>query len=1101
MIDDTPSVPPPLLNSDIAAATLSTLLECTAEIVIILAPDQTIRFASPTLTNLLGHPPSLVVNRSIYEFVHQDDHDPLQQHLATLIDYQCQRQPIRVRLQHVEGGWRIFEFRCCNYRPQAAVEGIVISGYDVTALLAADYALRNNQLRYHQLLELAPMLIMISSFPEGIIRYCNPTGARIFGVADPAELINQPFTAFLSGEEHHLIRERRNMLRNGQLLQPVRYHIYARDQVVRVVEVQGVLIEGTGETQVLTIGHDVTDRVEAERQLNLRARVLSQIHEAVIVTDRSGVIVYLNEMAAYLYGVQPEAMIDQPLSRLFTAEPLPYQPMQPAVQSVSTGWRGELIHRLPDGRAIIVDVSIDPLYHDELANGGTLIVVRDITARKQAEERLRLLESVVVNTNDAVIILDAEPLHAPGPFIRYANAACSRLTGYATNELIGRSLRILHGPATDLATLHHLWVAMEQQQPVRLELLYYTRAGEPIWVDLSLSPVTDEYGKATHFIALHRDISAHKLATFLEHDRSDILALLLQHAPVTAVLDRLVNLIERQRPNWLVWAELDGYAAAASKPLADAAELIGSRLRQIMARHNPKKPITFDLRTHGDQLGHLSVSGGWIWPLPKANGMLAIFHQQSDWSSESDQTLLRVATELFNLIADHANLNAQLHYQVRYDALTGLPNRNLLQERIELALRDARERRHIVALLFIDLDGFKQVNDSLGHPIGDRFLKHVSNAFAACARPQDTLGRMGGDEFLLLMPDLPDARLADIAAQRLLDALQTPFLHDGHELRLTASIGISLFPRDGVDVVSLLKNADSAMHRAKELKRSGFLHYRPEHSRRAHTRLALEAQLRHAIERGELAVYYQPQYDLVSEGIISVEALVRWHHPQRGPIAPSEFVPIAEQSDLIIEIGSWVLREACRQAMVWQQAGYPLLRISVNVSARQLLRPEFVAEVAAVLHTTGLPAQYLELEITEGVMLDDPIYAARQIDQLRHMGVRIALDDFGTGYSSLAYLRQLRLDALKIDQAFVRAIDEQHGMVTNSRALLRAIINLAHSLGLAVVAEGVETDEQRAALLSMGCDVLQGYLIAHPIPADEVWPTIMRLQGRHPPTD
>ncbi|WP_299756407.1 EAL domain-containing protein [uncultured Chloroflexus sp.] len=1101
MIDDTPSVPPPLLNCDIAAATLSTLLECTAEIVIILAPDQTIRFASPTLTNLLGHPPSLVVNRSIYEFVHQDDHDPLQQHLATLIDYQCQRQPIRVRLQHVEGGWRIFEFRCCNYRPQAAVEGIVISGYDVTALLAADYALRNNQLRYHQLLELAPMLIMISSFPEGIIRYCNPTGARIFGVADPAELINQPFTAFLSGEEHHLIRERRNMLRNGQLLQPVRYHIYARDQVVRVVEVQGVLIEGTGETQVLTIGHDVTDRVEAERQLNLRARVLSQIHEAVIVTDRSGVIVYLNEMAAYLYGVQPEAMIDQPLSRLFTAEPLPYQPMQPAVQSVSTGWRGELIHRLPDGRAIIVDVSIDPLYHDELANGGALIVVRDITARKQAEERLRLLESVVVNTNDAVIILDAEPLHAPGPFIRYANAACSRLTGYATNELIGRSLRILHGPATDLATLHHLWVAMEQQQPVRLELLYYTRAGEPIWVDLSLSPVTDEYGKATHFIALHRDISAHKLATFLEHDRSDILALLLQHAPVTAVLDRLVNLIERQRPNWLVWAELDGYAAAASKPLADAAELIGSRLRQIMARHNPKKPITFDLRTHGDQLGHLSVSGGWIWPLPKANGMLAIFHQQSDWSSESDQTLLRVATELFNLIADHANLNAQLHYQVRYDALTGLPNRNLLQERIELALRDARERRHIVALLFIDLDGFKQVNDSLGHPIGDRFLKHVSNAFAACARPQDTLGRMGGDEFLLLMPDLPDARLADIAAQRLLDALQTPFLHDGHELRLTASIGISLFPRDGVDVVSLLKNADSAMHRAKELKRSGFLHYRPEHSRRAHTRLALEAQLRHAIERGELAVYYQPQYDLVSEGIISVEALVRWHHPQRGPIAPSEFVPIAEQSDLIIEIGSWVLREACRQAMVWQQAGYPLLRISVNVSARQLLRPEFVAEVAAVLHTTGLPAQYLELEITEGVMLDDPIYAARQIDQLRHMGVRIALDDFGTGYSSLAYLRQLRLDALKIDQAFVRAIDEQHGMVTNSRALLRAIINLAHSLGLAVVAEGVETDEQRAALLSMGCDVLQGYLIAHPIPADEVWPTIMRLQGRHPPTD
>lgn len=1098
-MDDTAAVPAPQINDDVAAATLATILECIAEIVIIVTPEHIIRFVSPTFTKQLAHPPALVIKHSLYEFVHPDDCQLLRHHLDQLA--QCQPQPIRVRLQHAEGGWRIFELRCCNRQHQAEVGGIILCGYDVTALLAAAHALRAGELRYRQLLELAPLLIMISSFPEGIIRYCNPAGARIFGVADPAELINQPITEFIAAEEHALMRERRQALRNGQTLKPARYHIYARDQVVRMVEVQGTLLEGSGEAQVLTIGYDVTDRVEAERQLNLRARVLSQINEAVIVTDRGGAIVYLNEMAAHLYGVQAEMVIGQPLSCLFTAEPLPYQSAQPAEPLLGTGWRGELIHRLPDGRALVVDVSVDPLYHDELAHGGTLIVARDVTARKQAEERLRLLESVVVHTNDAVIILDAALIQTPGPFIRYANAACSQLTGYATNELIGRSLRILHGPATDPVALNNLWQAMERQQPTRLELLYYTRAGEPIWVDLSLSPVHDERGCATHFIALHRDISAQKLAAFLDHDRSEILALLLQHAPVTSVLNRLVTLIERQRPHWLVWAELDGQAAAASKPLASEATQIGPLLRQIIARHHQKTPITVDLRQYWDQLRHLRVSSGWIWPLAKTNGALAIFYQPTDWLSESDHALLRVITDLFNLIADHAHLNAQLHYQVRYDALTGLPNRNLLQERIELALRDAREQRHIVALLFIDLDGFKQVNDSLGHPIGDRFLKHVSQAFAACVRPQDTLGRMGGDEFLLLMPDLPDARLADIAAQRLLEALQAPYFHEGQELRLTASIGISLFPRDGVDVVTLLKNADSAMHRAKELNRSGFLHYRPEHSRRAHVRLALETQLRRAIERHELVVYYQPQYDLMSESITSLEALVRWHHPQRGPISPGEFVPIAEESDLIVEIGSWVLREACRQAVAWQQTGYPLLRISVNVSARQLLRPEFVAEVAAVLNTTGLPAQYLELEITEGVMLDDPIYAARQIDQLRHMGVRIALDDFGTGYSSLAYLRQLRLDALKIDQAFVRAIDEQQSMVTNSRSLLRAIINLAHSLGLAVVAEGVETEEQRTALLSMGCDVLQGYLIAHPIPADEVWPTILRLQGRHTPTD
>lgn len=1087
---------------DDISTTWQGLLKCITEIIVILDVDYTIRFVNQSFITLLNYEPIAILNHQFSELVHPEESAVVEQHLSQLVAGQCQPQPFRVRLQHHDGSWRIFELRLCNRQQYPGINGIVLSGYDITPLLAADYALRSHDVRYRQLLELAPMMIIISSLPDGMIRYCNPAGARIFGVTTPEELLNRPLTEFLSADEHAIMWQRRQVLRNGQPLSPMRYHIYARDHVVRTVEIQGVLIEGAGELQVLSFGYDITDRIEAERRLHLQVHVLSQISEAVIVTDRSGAIIYLNDMAGYLYGVNPAEVLDQPLSRLFVAEPLPAQTVEWNPLSHTPGWRGELLHRLPDGRTMIVDVSIDPLHHDELANGGTLIVVRDITSRKQVEERLRLFESVVIHTNDAVLILDAEPLYSPGPFIRYANAACSRLTGYATHELIGRSLRILHGPATDVMSLHTLWQAMEQRKPIRLELLYYTRIGEPIWVDLSLSPVTDDYGQTTHFMALHRDISAQKLAMFLEHDRSEILALLLQHSPVSTVLAKLVELIERQRPHWLVWVGIDGYATASSERLLDEAERLEARIRQLLAHHHrTTTPISINVHTHWTDLSQYGVTGCWLWPLAGDDGALAIFHTQTDWMPERDQLLLRVITDLLNLIADHTRLNAQLHYQVRYDALTGLPNRHLLQERIELALRDARERRHTVALLFIDLDGFKQVNDSLGHPIGDRFLKHVSQAFATCVRPQDTLGRMGGDEFLLLMPDLPDPRLADIAAQRLLDALQTPYIHEGQELRLTASIGISLFPRDGVDSVTLLKNADSAMHRAKEFKRSGFLHYRPEHSRRAHTRLALEVQLRRAIERQQLMVYYQPQYDLVTEQVASVEALVRWHHPQRGLIPPGEFVPIAEESDLIIEIGSWVLREACRQVMAWHKAGYPLLRISVNVSARQLLRPEFVSEVAAILHSSGLPANWLELEITEGVMLNDPIYAARQIDQLRQLGVRIALDDFGTGYSSLAYLRQLRLDALKIDQAFVRAIDEQSSMVTNSRALLRAIINLAHSLGLVVIAEGVETPEQRSALISMGCDILQGYLFAHPLPPDEVWPTILRLQNGRAPTN
>jgi len=1085
------------LNNSSVSEALRTFAECLTETVIILAPDYTIQFINTAVSTLLGYESAALLNRSFCQLIHPDDYVIVRRYLDQLAVGQCGAQPLRVRLRHDDGSWRIFELHICHHQNQAPINGIVLSGYDITALLAADYALSNNEIRYRQLLELMPMLIVISSYSEGLIRYCNPAGARMFGVSDPAEVLNCPLTEFLSAEEHTRMWRRRQELQNGETLKPARYHIYARDQVVRVVEVQGIIIENSGELQVLSFGFDVSDRIEAERQLNLRAKVLAQINEAVIVTDRSGAIIYLNEMAANLYGVRPEEVIDQPLSRLFTAEPLPYQSYEHPSWNTTLhrGWRGELLHRLPNGRTMIVDVSIDPLYDDELASGGALIVVRDITSRKQAEERLRLLESVIVNTNDAVLILDAEPLQAPGPFIRYANAACTHLTGYATQELIGRSLRILHGPATDPTTLTMLWQAMERQQTIRLEILYYSRAGEPIWVDMSLSPVTNERHQTTHFIALHRDISAQKLASFLEHDRSEILALLLQHSPVNTVLTKLVELIERQRPHWLVWTGIDGHTSVFSKRLSEAAEQIELRIRQLLAHAHHSRPIPIDLRTHWTDLCHYGVTGCWLWPLAGTKGALAIFHTQTEWMSERDQVLLRVVTDLLSLIADHNRLNTQLRYQERYDTLTGLPNRHLLQERIDLALHDAREHRRTVALLFIDLDGFKQINDSLGHPTGDRFLKHVSQVFATCVRPQDTLGRMGGDEFLLLMPDLPDARLADMAAYHLLEALQTPYLQEGQELRLTASIGISLFPRDGVDSMTLLKNAESAMHRAKETKRNGFLHYRPEHSRRAHNRLALEVQLRRAIERHELKVYYQPQYDLVSERIVSVEALVRWHHPQRGPISPGEFIPIAEQSDLIVDIGSWVLREACRQTMEWHQAGYPLLRMSVNISARQLLRPEFIAEVAAIIHTTGLPANCLELEITEGVMLDDPMYAAHQIDQLHQIGVRVVLDDFGTGYSSLAYLRQLPLDALKIDQAFVRAIDEQNQMVTNSRALLRAIINLAHSLGLAVIAEGVETPEQRIALASMGCDILQGYLFAPPLPAAEVWPTILRLQG------
>jgi len=519
-----------------------------------------------------------------------------------------------------------------------------------------------------------------------------------------------------------------------------------------------------------------------------------------------------------------------------------------------------------------------------------------------------------------------------------------------------------------------------------------------------------------------------------------------------------LNLVAERMTGW-AWQE------AAGLPMAEVFRIIDAESRETT-------PNPMELAVANDRVMNLPANCILVrrdgFESPIEDSVAPIHNREGEATG---------AVIVFRDVSAARAMSLQMSHSAQHDFLTGLPNRMLFNDRVNQAIALAPRHMKKVAVLFLDLDGFKHINDSLGHPVGDKLLQSIALRLVNCVRAADTVSRQGGDEFVVLLSEVAQAEDAAITARRMLQAVAEAHGVDHHDLHVTTSIGLSIYPDDGLDAETLIKNADTAMYQAKENGRQSYQFFKPAMNVRAVERQSIEESLRRAVEREEFTLHYQPKISLATGEITGAEALIRWTHPTRGAVSPAQFIPVAEDCGLILPIGKWVLREACRQARAWMDAGLPLRSVAVNISAMEFRQEEFLRGVFAILEETGLHPRCLELELTESVLMKHVDSTESILKALRARGVQVAVDDFGTGYSSLSYLRRFPIDALKIDQSFVRQITS----APDETSIVTAIISMGRSLKLRVVAEGVETQQELAFLQAHHCDEAQGYYFSRPV--------------------
>ncbi len=818
--------------------------------------------------------------------------------------------------------------------------------------------------------------------------------------------------------------------------------------------------------------YDISRYKEAQRALaeskeNLRT-ILDNVHEAIFIHGLDGTILDVNKKMLEMYGVTREKALGLSIKDDYSAPGSPVEVLPLLWERIIAGesrlfeWKAR---RPRDGSTFDAEVFLRKitLRHRDVI----LAAVRDITERKNAEEMLRKahdelearvrertaelaasnerLRSVLSSITDAYFSIDSRGR------IAELNAAAERLFGHPAHRFLGKRIEEACPEAEGSELYRQCRAAMEERRPAHFEGLL---PASGLWVEMHMYP-----GEG-RFDVYFRDITGRKRdeAALRESERSK--QLIMDSVPA------LIAYVDRDQRYRFVNRQ---YAAYHHRP---ALEILGRHIREVLG----------EARYHAIEEHLKAALKG-----EKVSYERAVSHEEKERYLQveyvphrgEDGSIVGIFAFMHD-ITETKRAEEFMRHQASHDLLTGLPNRALFLDHLTLELAQSHRTRRILAVLFLDLDRFKEVNDTLGHNAGDQLLREVAGRLKACLRESDTVARIGGDEFNILLTDIERVESVAVTVRKIISVFRKPFFIKGRNLSVTASIGVSLYPDDGSNAEVLIRNADTAMYHAKERGRNNYRFYNPDMSARDAERTLIEKDLRHMMERGEWVLYYQPQIEISTRRIISAEALLRWKHPERGLLVPAQFLPQTEETGLITPLGETVLRTACAQNRKWQDAGYPPLRITVNLSARQFRQPDIAETVEKILHDTCLSPEFLELEIAESAAMQSIEYTAETLNKLSATGVRVSLDDFGTGCSSLRNLKKLPLRKIKIDKTLIEELTRD----PDYRTIVSAVITMAHSLSLDVAAEGVETDEQLSFLASSRCDEAQGYLFNRPLPPE-----------------
>ncbi|HBM35453.1 MAG TPA: GGDEF domain-containing protein [Sulfuricurvum sp.] len=673
------------------------------------------------------------------------------------------------------------------------------------------------------------------------------------------------------------------------------------------------------------------------------------------------------------------------------------------------------------------------------------------------EEKNKLFVSREIQSGAIEFSADAIITKSLSGIIQTWNTASENLFGYTADEAIGRSVSILYLPSSESKENDNIAQIKDGASFKQYETVFMTKNGSYVNASVTLSPIKDSNNTIIGLSKIVRDITEHeksqrelrKLSQAIEQSPNSVIItdneanIEYVNAAFTAATGYSLDEVIGKNPRLL----------QSGKTLPSAYSDLWNQLKQGKSWHGE----FMNQRKDGTQF----IEEVKIAPIFQADGSISHYMAMKDD------------------ITEKKHIEERIHYLANYDLLTGLPNRSQFIERITYFINVAKRQNSEFAIMFLDLDHFKDINDTLGHSIGDALLVELAKRIQECMRNEDTVSRLGGDEFIFMLPNTTTQGIVTVA-EKLLENITKPFSAEHNELIVTASIGIAIYPIDGTDPETLSKNADTAMYQAKLNGRNNFRFFTKVMQKSLERNIQLTNALRHALEKDQLHVVYQPQVAITDAHIIGAEALLRWNHPELGAISPLEFISIAEENGLILPIGEWVLRSAVKQAKEWIDRGFAPMIVAVNLSAVQFRHSHLPELVTKILEEFGLPSEYLELELTEAVTMHDPKSAFAVMDNLHERGIRMSIDDFGTGYSSLSYLKKFKVYKLKIDQSFIRDITTD----SEDKAIVNAIISMAHSLGLQVIAEGVETIEQLDYLREEGCDEIQGYYFSKPLSAE-----------------